>query len=270
MRKMRPHKGPGDSGVSVDERSCPLQACVRGLGWDIIIESLKADFVQYGDIEECSVIKDKQTGVPHDLSTEKLMSVFAQYGDIDQEGPLGFNKLSSTQVQVHGYIDSDWAGSSSNRRSTIGYMFSFGSATITWSSKKQPTLALSSIEAEYRGAKIVACEVAWLEMLLQDLEIQVQDLAVIYYDNPNNIQLAQNSVFHARTKHIEVHYHFIRERVLDDDIELAYVGTEDQAADLFTKALGAEKLQRFRGMLGLWDMALSLRGSVEISRSMPT
>ncbi|MCO5562549.1 hypothetical protein L7F22_016177 [Adiantum nelumboides] len=81
---------------------------------------------------------------------------------------------------------------------------------------------------------------------------------------------ARNPVFHVCTKHIEVHYHFITERVLDGNIDLAYVGTEDQAADLFTKALAAKKLQRFRGMLGLRDMALSLRGSVEISSSMPT
>ncbi|MCO5560032.1 hypothetical protein L7F22_013638 [Adiantum nelumboides] len=147
-----------------------------------------------------------------------------------------------THVQVHGYTDSDWAGSSSNCRSTNGYMFSFGSAADTWSSKKQPTVALSSTE--------------------------VQDPIVIYCDNLSSIQLAWNPVFHADTKPIEVHYHFIR--VLDGDIDLDYIGTEDQVADPFTKALGAEKLRCFRGMLGLRDMALSFRGSVEISSSMPT
>ncbi|MCO5576543.1 hypothetical protein L7F22_030354 [Adiantum nelumboides] len=163
-----------------------------------------------------------------------------------------------------------YAGSVSDCRSTNGYMFSFGSATITWSSKKQPTIALLSTEAEYRGATVAVCEVAWLKMLFQDLEIEVQDPVVIYCDNISSIQLAQNPVFHARTKHIEVHYHFIKERVLDGDIDLDYVGTEDQASNLFTKALGIEKLRRFRGMLGLQEMALSLRGSVEISSSMPT
>ncbi|MCO5586878.1 hypothetical protein L7F22_040823 [Adiantum nelumboides] len=123
---------------------------------------------------------------------------------------------------------------------------------------------------EYRGVAVAACEVTWLEMLLQDLEIQVKDPVVIYCDNLSSIQLARNPAFHARTKHIEAHYHFIRERVLDGDINLAYVSTEDQAADLFTKALDAKKLRRFKRMLGLWDMALSLRGSVEISSSMPT
>ncbi|MCO5602216.1 hypothetical protein L7F22_056344 [Adiantum nelumboides] len=98
----------------------------------------------------------------------------------------------------------------------------------------------------------------------------VQDQIVIYCDNLSSIQLAWNPVSHVRTKHIEVHYHFIKERVLDNDIDLAYIGTEDQPADLFTKALGTEKLRRFKGMLGLRDMALSLRGSVEISSSMHT
>ena len=81
-----------------------------------------------------------------------------------------------------------------------------------------------------------------------------------------NIQLATNRVFHAQTKHIEVHYHFIHERVLAGDIDLVYVSTQDQVVDIFTKALGAKKLRGFWSMLGLHDM-LSLRGSVEMSSS---
>ena len=146
-------------------------------------------------------------------------------------------------------------------------MFSLGSATITWSSKKKPTAALSSTKAEYRGAAVAACEVAWLQILLPDLGIHVQVPVVIYCDNLSSIQLAHNPVFHARVKHIEVHHHFVRERVLDGDIDLTYVRTDEQVADIFTKALGAEKLRRFRAMLGVWEMALSLRGSVEISSS---
>ena len=175
---------------------------------------------------------------------------------------------SGTELQLYGYTDADWAGSVCDRRSTSGFMFSLRSAAITWSSKKQPTVALSSsTEAEYRGAAVAACEVAWLQMLLGDLGIQVQVPVVIHCDNLSSIQLARNPVFHARTKHIEVHYHFVRERVLAGDIDLTYVGTDEQVADIFTKALGAEKLRRFRAMLGVQEMALSLRGSVEISSS---
>ncbi|MCO5572927.1 hypothetical protein L7F22_026688 [Adiantum nelumboides] len=152
---------------------------------------------------------------------------------------------ASTELQLSGFTDVDWAGSVCDRRSTSGFMFSLGSAAITWNSKKQPRVALSSIEAEYRGATVATCEVAWLELLLGDLGIQVQRPVVIHCDNLSSIQLARNPVFHAKTKHIEVHYHFIIERVLDGSIDLTFVRTDDQVADIFTKALGAEKLQQF-------------------------
>ena len=152
---------------------------------------------------------------------------------------------AGTDVQVFGYTDADWAGSMSDRRSTSGYMFSLGSAAVTWSSKKQSTVALSSTEAEYRGAAVAACEVVWLQKLLADLDVQVEGPVVIYCDNMSSIQLARNPVFHARTKHIEVHYHFVREKVLAGEIDLVYVSTQDQIADIFTKELGTEKLQKF-------------------------
>jgi hypothetical protein len=106
-------------------------------------------------------------------------------------------------------------------------MFSFGSAAVTWSNKKQPIVALLSTGAKYRGAVMAACEVAWLHKLLGDLGLHVDRQVVIYCDNLSNIQLARNPVFHARTKHIEVHYHFIREKVLAGEIDLIYVSTED-------------------------------------------
>ena len=88
---------------------------------------------------------------------------------------------------MHGYTDADWASSISDRRSTSGYVFSFGSATVTWSSKKQPTVALLSTEVEYRGAAVVACEVAWLRTLLGDLGVHVDERVVIYCDNLSSI-----------------------------------------------------------------------------------
>ena len=145
-------------------------------------------------------------------------------------------------IEVFKYIDADWAGCAYDRRSTSGYVFSFGSGAVSWSSKKQPTVALSSTEAEYRGATVAACEVAWLRTLLGDLGVHVDERVVIYCDNLSSIQLARNSVFHARTKHIEVHYHYIQEQVLASNIDLVYVSTEEQIVDIFTKALGAEKL----------------------------
>ena len=88
-------------------------------------------------------------------------------------------------------------------------IWSFGSGAIPWSNKKRPTVSLSITEAEYRDAAVVACEVIWLKRILKDLDISVKDPIILYCDIQNNIHLAQNLVFHDRTKHIKVHYHFI-------------------------------------------------------------
>jgi hypothetical protein len=130
-------------------------------------------------------------------------------------------------------------------------MFSFGSGVVSWSSKKQPTIALSNTKAEYKGAKITACEVVWLQKLLLDLGHLVDAPIVIYCDNISSILLANNPVYHARTKHIEVHYHFIREKVLAKEIDLIHVSIEDQVANIFTKALVKDKLKKFQKMFGV-------------------
>jgi len=94
------------------------------------------------------------------------------------------------------------------------------------------------MEAKYRGATIIACEIVWFQKLLSDLGQSVDALILIYCDNISSILLANNSIYHAKTKHIEVHYHFIREKVLTKEINLMHVNTENQVANIFTKALG--------------------------------
>jgi len=145
--------------------------------------------------------------------------------------------------------------------------FSFRSSVVSWSSKKQPTFALSNTEAKYRGTTIIACEVVWLQKLLSNLGQLVDAPVVIYCDNISSILLANNSVYHARTKHIEVHYHFIKEEVLAKEIDLIHVSTKDQIADIFTKALGIDKPKKFRKMFAVLEVDLSLTGSVENSSS---
>ncbi len=88
-------------------------------------------------------------------------------------------------------------------------------------------------------------------------------LVVIYCDNINSILLTNNSVYHAKTKHIEVHYHFIREKVLTKEIDLIHVNTEGQVVDIFTKALSTDKLRKFKKMFSILEVDLSLRGNVE-------
>jgi hypothetical protein len=107
----------------------------------------------------------------------------------------------------------------------------------------------------------VTCEAIWVKRLLKELHEEVSEPTVIYCDNLSSIKLAKNPVFHARTKHIEVHYHFVRERVLSGEVELKHVPTDRQVADIFTKALGLDKLRHFSGALGLRHLDVpNLRG----------
>jgi hypothetical protein len=161
----------------------------------------------------------------------------------------------------------DWVGNVSNKISTSGFMFSFGSGVVSGSNKKQPTVALSSTEAECIGATVAACELIWLQKLLSYLGQSLDAPVVIYYDNISSILIANNLVYHARTKHIEVHYHFIREKVIAKEINLIHVSIEDQVVDIFTKALRIDKLKKFREMFGVLKVDLSLRGNVENSSS---
>ena len=168
---------------------------------------------------------------------------------------------ANAEIFLQGFTIADWARSTDDRRLKSGYVFMLGNSTITWSSKKQATVALSSTEAKYRGAAIVACEEVWLRRLLMEIGIELHDATTIWCDNMSSIQLAKNPVFHARTKHIEIHYHFTRRKVLDGEIDLKYVNTQEQIANVFTKALGVEKQDYFLEKLGLKKMKLELEGS---------
>jgi hypothetical protein len=143
-------------------------------------------------------------------------------------------------------------------------MFSFGTGAVSWSSKKQPTVALSSTQAEYISVTIDACGVVWLQKLLSDLGLSMDAHFVIYCDNINSILLANNSVYHARKKYIEVHYHFIREKVLTKEIDLIHVSIENQVVDIFTKTLSTDKLKKFRKMFDVLEVDLSLKGVLRI------
>jgi hypothetical protein len=150
-----------------------------------------------------------------------------------------------------GYCDADYAGDHDTRRSTTGYVFKLGSGTISWCSKRQPTVSLSTTEAEYRAAAMAAQESTWLMQLMRDLHQPIDYAVSLHCDNQSAIRLAENPEFHARTKHVEVHYHFVREKVLEGKIKMYQTKTENQVADIFTKGLNTAKFRDFRKQLGM-------------------
>ena len=152
-----------------------------------------------------------------------------------------------------GYTDSDWAGDST-RRSTSGYLFNVDSGAISWSSKRQAIVALSTCEAEYIGQTLAIKEAIWLKTLLNQL-LRPRDsdpkTTIIFGDNQGAIALAKNAQFHARTKHIDIAHHFVREKVNDGTVDMQFVPTNKQMADDLTKALCLDKFVAFRDALGV-------------------
>uniref|UniRef100_A0A2N9FNP9 Uncharacterized protein n=1 Tax=Fagus sylvatica TaxID=28930 RepID=A0A2N9FNP9_FAGSY len=142
------------------------------------------------------------------------------------------------------FTDADWAGDPCDRRSTSGIIVFLGNNPITWLAKKQHTVSRSSTEAEYRSLASGAAELSWIRQVLCDLGLFLPSAPLIWCDNTSALALASNPVFHGRTKHIEVDYHFIHERVVRGDLKLQFISTEDQLADVFTKALPSPRFHR--------------------------
>jgi Reverse transcriptase (RNA-dependent DNA polymerase)/Integrase core domain/gag-polypeptide of LTR copia-type/GAG-pre-integrase domain len=142
------------------------------------------------------------------------------------------------------YTDADWAGNPTDRRSTSGLCAFVGGNLVTWQSKKQPVVAKSSAEAEYRAMSNATSEIVWLRLLLHELGCPSLDHPTkLFCDNQAAMHIASNPVFHERTKHIEVSCHYVRENLLNRTIETPYIRSEDQLADVFTKALTKRKFE---------------------------
>jgi hypothetical protein len=149
-------------------------------------------------------------------------------------------------VEVIGFADADWGSDKDTRRSVTAYVFMLGGAAISWGSKLQPTVALSTSEAEYMAASSAVQEAMHLRLLMRSLGYEKQGYTVIYEDNQGAVGLSENPILHKRSKHIDIKYHYVRERVSAGDVKLIYITTEEQLADLLTKPLLKPRLVRLR------------------------
>uniref|UniRef100_A0AAV1TIP8 Polyprotein n=1 Tax=Peronospora matthiolae TaxID=2874970 RepID=A0AAV1TIP8_9STRA len=147
--------------------------------------------------------------------------------------------------ELIGFADANWAGDLDTRRSTTGYVFFLNGSVISWNSKRQPTVATSSTEAEYMSLYSATQEAIWLRGLLKDLNYCAKNATTIFQDNQGCIALAKNPVYHSRTKHIDIKFHFLREKVASAVIALEFKPTEEMVADGFTKALPRDKHSKF-------------------------
>ena len=163
-----------------------------------------------------------------------------------------YNKSSTRYIS--GYCDSDYAGDIATAKSTLGWIFLIAGSPISWKSKLQTIIAQSTTEAEYIAINSVSKEAVYIKNLMTELDVYNQAKFPIYTDNQGALALAQNPVFHERTKHIAVKYHYIRSLLEEGVIDLVYINTKDQKADGLTKALDKIKFRRFLTQIGLLDL----------------
>lgn len=172
----------------------------------------------------------------------------------------------SPSVMLSAFSDADWAGCPDDRRSTGGHVVFLGGNLVAWNSRKQPTVSRSSTEAEYKSVANATAELMWIQALLGELGIPENRPPSLWCDNIGATYLSMNPVFHARTKHIEIDYHFVRERVAKKALEIRHISTHDQLADILTKPLMSHQFERFRSDLNVLP-AFRSRGDVKITMS---
>lgn len=154
-----------------------------------------------------------------------------------------------------GFSNSDLAGNLDDRKSTGGLAFYLNESLITWVSQKQCCVALSSCEAEFMAATTAACQGIWLRNVLCRITDEGTGPVTIYIDNKSAIDLVKNPIFHRRSKHIDIRFHFIRECVERGEIIIKHVRTEEQRADVLTKAMSKVKFEQMKALLGVKDLS---------------
>ncbi|CAL2259563.1 unnamed protein product [Prunus armeniaca] len=181
-------------------------------------------------------------GYPTDLHMEAVKRIL-QY----LKGTLGhglpFHPSPHSTILV-AYSDADWVGCPDTRRSTTGYCVFLRSNLISWSAKKQRTVSRSSAEAEYRALAYACADTIWIQGLLCELQFPLHQPVLLNCDNLSATYMAANPVFHARTKHVALDYHFVRERVASGNHKVSFIPSAAQLADVFTKGLPTNRFAR--------------------------
>lgn len=188
----------------------------------------------------------EKPGLPHwnaAIRVLRYLNSTRHHGIVYQRG--------TGKVIVEAFSDADWGSNTDDRRSVSGVLINIGKAPVVFKSKYQRTVALSSAEAEYMALSLCTQEVLWARAMLKDMGQEQVGGTQIWEDNQGAIALANNAGYHARTKHVDIRHHFIRENVQHGLLKIGYIDTKSQLADMLTKALGTKMLKYLREASGI-------------------
>nr|GFB83472.1 ribonuclease H-like domain-containing protein [Tanacetum cinerariifolium] len=177
---------------------------------------------------------------------------------------LGLHLYAFATTSLVGYINADWAGCPSTRRSTSGYCVFLGDNLLLLSAKRQHIISRSSAEAKYRGVANVVAKIAWIRNLLCELHSSLLTATLVYCDNVSAVNMSANLVQHQRTKHIEIDTHFVRDMVKAGHVRVLHVPSRFQYAGIFTKGLPSALFEDFRSSLGVCPPPAQTAGRISV------
>ena len=161
---------------------------------------------------------------------------------------------ASTSI-INSYTDADWGGNEDNRKSTSGYLNYIGNTPVSWRSRLQPVVAQSTAEAEYIAINNTTRDIVWLRRLLSELQVLQEGPTTIYSDNQSAIAISRDDDLGDRSKHIDIKYHYIKDLITTNHINIQYCPTKLQIADIMTKALGRPQFEYLRTLMGVEDLS---------------
>ncbi|XP_019154279.1 PREDICTED: uncharacterized protein LOC109150751 [Ipomoea nil] len=235
------HKLTKDSGTSITD----ISGYRRLIGRLLYLTATRLD-LSYA-IQQLSQFVDAPTDV-HLAAAHRILRY------IKKSPGQGLFYPANNSLQLNTFSDSDWGSCLETRKSITGFCVFLGSALVSWKSKKQATVSRSSSEAEYRALAATVCEIQWITFLLRDLQAQLNKPAALFCDNKSAIAIAENHVFHERTKHLDIDCHIVREKISQGLVKLLSVSSAAQVADGFTKALPISLFQTFISKMGTHDL----------------
>ena len=178
----------------------------------------------------------------------KAVEVVLRYlrGTCDCKMVMG---AAGSNIELHGFCDSDWASDVETRRSTTGYVFFIGSSPVSWCTQRQGTVALSATEAEYMSVSAAAREAVWLRSFLFDVGYPCQAPTKIRCDNKGAVSLTANPIRHRANKHIDIRHHYVRELVDRKKVTIIWTSSQNMVADIMTKPIPKVKFEQWRSVL---------------------